>query len=70
MNQHAAFNQRMRAAFATLAIQLRRSSWRHRHWAREANASGKSQAYHEHAARAIRDWHDARDYIRQARNWS
>lgn len=66
----SAFNEGMRQRFVTLALQLRRNSWQHRRWANEANASGKSIAYHEHAARAIRDWHDARDYIRIARNWS
>lgn len=68
-NAKAAFNERMRTSFATLARQLRRQSWQHRHWALEANARGDSLKYHEHAARAIRDWRDAREYISLARNW-
>ncbi len=64
-----AFNERMRTSFVTLAMQLRRQSWQQRKWAWEANGRGDSLKYHEHAARAIRDWHDAREYIRIARNW-
>ena len=68
-NAKAAFNERMRTSFATLALQLRRNSHEQRRWALEANARGDSLKYHEHAALAIRDWRDAREYIQLARNW-
>lgn len=65
-----ALNERMRIALATVAITKRRSSHMHRRWAREANAAGKSIEYHEHMARYLRDWGDAKDALRDAKNWS
>lgn len=63
------FQERTRLAFAHLALQLRRSSWQHRKWAWEEQRSGDPAKYHEHAARAIRDWRDAKHALQTAKNW-
>lgn len=61
--------ERTRLAFATLALTLRRSSWQHRKWAWEEKNGGDPAKYHEHAARAIRDWRDAKDALETAKQW-
>jgi len=60
---------RTRRAFASLALQLRRQSWQHRKWAWEEQRCGDTAKYHEHAARAIRDWRDAKSALETARKW-
>ncbi len=61
--------ERTRKAFGTLALTLRRSSWQHRKWAWEEENGGDPVKYHEHAARAIRDWRDAKDALQTAKHW-